>query len=559
MILDYVRPEEKELIDYYRSTYGASESTFFTYDSPMCSTDEWLREWASNKQDLFDRVFHGDKLILKDDEPFSFSKSIGQIEYEIESTKGQTLLENFVKAYGEFLYKVLRPGLQKEYGYDIYDYDNMPLSVMGMSKSFKSLIDPKVLAKKVVETSFSIPSWDSHKEIKINSGTKVITALKKINKEYNFVDEEGLQDFINKYSNFFTQQTIKGTLCLSIHPLDYITMSENTYGWDSCMNWYKYIYHDDGTAELNYGCYRRGTVEMMNSPNVIVAYLDADTPMTINGVEWNNKRWRCLFIVEDNCILSVKSYPYYNEELTKKAINMIKEQGKYEFDNDLISYTNNDTPGKSIDVHKKFLQCADGHRINLVTNAMYNDFGRYQPHWCYHNNFEKDYTINYSGPALCCWCGKDLSDETYDFCGDDKESILSCSDCAMEEDEESYCDCCGEVFNEKDGYWVADGHVCEDCFCTEYDYSSYMEEYYRIDDLDYCYVSFEAGSYSSRYNTKIIIPHKYFDNIKTYFKEVYEFNGIKYVKADEVIRNPDLLFEDGWETAKSNHNTVAFC
>ena len=38
-------------------------------------------------------------------------------------------------------------------------------------------------------------------------------------------------------------------------------MSDNNSGWESCMSW------------RNNGCYRRGTVEMMNSPYVIVAYL----------------------------------------------------------------------------------------------------------------------------------------------------------------------------------------------------------------------------------------------------------------------------------------------
>ena len=62
------------------------------------------------------------------------------------------------------------------------------------------------------------------------------------------------------HSQIFNTNKMTGTLCLSIHPLDYATASDNDNGWSSCMSW-----RDDG-------CYRMGTVEMMNSPMVICAY-----------------------------------------------------------------------------------------------------------------------------------------------------------------------------------------------------------------------------------------------------------------------------------------------
>ena len=33
----------------------------------------------------------------------------------------------------------------------------------------------------------------------------------------------------------------------------------------------------------DYGCYRQGTVEMMNSPLMVVAYLTAEEPMHMPG------------------------------------------------------------------------------------------------------------------------------------------------------------------------------------------------------------------------------------------------------------------------------------
>ena len=62
---------------------------------------------------------------------------------------------------------------------------------------------------------------------------------------------------ISKISN---QKRLKGILHLSINPMAYVTMSDNTTGWSSCMSW------------ANCGCYRQGTVEMLNSENVFLYY-----------------------------------------------------------------------------------------------------------------------------------------------------------------------------------------------------------------------------------------------------------------------------------------------
>ena len=50
------------------------------------------------------------------------------------------------------------------------------------------------------------------------------------------------------------------------------------------------------------GEYRQGTVEMMNSECVVVAYLESTTNMTIRDGEWNSKRWRELFVVDENVL-----------------------------------------------------------------------------------------------------------------------------------------------------------------------------------------------------------------------------------------------------------------
>ena len=85
-----------------------------------------------------------------------------------------------------------------------------------------------------------------------------------------------------KHSQILNKKRLKGTLCLSIHPLDYITISDNNCDWDSCMTW---------TGDDCPGEYRLGTLEMMNSPSVVVAYLDSKEPYhpLDDGRAWSNK------------------------------------------------------------------------------------------------------------------------------------------------------------------------------------------------------------------------------------------------------------------------------
>lgn len=130
------------------------------------------------------------------------------------------------------------------------------------------------------------------------------------------VENDGYEMFRQAHSRVLNNKKTTGNLCLSIHPMDYITMSDNDCGWDSCMSWM----NEDG------GEYRLGTIEMMNSPNVIVAYVETSHPMELwrNG-EWNSKRWRQLYIVDPLVILGNRQYPYNDDELQGLAIEWIRE------------------------------------------------------------------------------------------------------------------------------------------------------------------------------------------------------------------------------------------
>ena len=75
-----------------------------------------------------------------------------------------------------------------------------------------------------------------------------------------------------------------------------MTMSDNANNWSSCMRW------TDRSGGVDHGDYCAGTLECMNSPYIIIAYLHNPkhsfelSLYDCNDWQWNSKQWRELFI-----------------------------------------------------------------------------------------------------------------------------------------------------------------------------------------------------------------------------------------------------------------------
>ena len=250
------------------------------------------------------------------------------------------------------------------------------------------------------------------------------------------------------HSQVLNSTKIDGTLCLSIHPMDYITMSDNDYDWESCMTW---------TREDEPGEYRTGTIEMMNSPSVVIAYIKGNKPYFpledhVAGPTWSNKKWRELFIVDREFISGVRAYPYQEEEfediIIKELAAMAAATG-YSSYSDEIHKTEN----HMIKEGEILIKCD--------TNIMYND-------WCCHtcrDTIAEPAPIgaagirrfNYSGTAYCLECGEELFNT-----GDrDDSSELTCDSCRGIK----RCSCCGAAIYDYDDYYTTDDGsiLCLDC------------------------------------------------------------------------------------------------
>lgn len=413
--------QDKEYITEYIETWGGVNSPI-KLKAPL---DYILEEWNKSKQTLFN-IF-GEKLML---------------EKEIQVEDGDN---KKIREVNEYLYST-NPGinfimnLRKLFECETY-FEN----TYATRHAVYNLIQAYQLFTNRVVKGFTYHNKDG-KIVKIPEGTKVMKVLQKMAKEFDLPDFEIFRNHISRITEV-RKSKIKFTL--SIHPLDYMTMSDNVNGWESCMNWTQ-----------GPGSYRAGTIEMMNSPLVVVAYITTKPYYPANtSIEWTSKSWRELIIVHPKAICSIKSYPYYNIAFDKALVNwlanLVEEKTEWRY--------NRKKPQESLE-SCSYIEAwqdkddEDNHfMLNFETNEMYNDFGNTENYGIFSinppDNKYRTFTINYSGSMTCMCCGED------GYWSDDTEAVV-CEDC----DPPTYCYCCGERVNASDAIEVDGEWICEDCY-----------------------------------------------------------------------------------------------
>lgn len=321
--------------------------------------------------------------------------------------------------------------------------------------------------------------------LKLQKGMKLMKAYHSIIEFYNLQNEvlyyfdrtmtfEAIYNYLRNFqSQIRNDAYLEGDLSLSIHPLDYMTMSDNDCGWDSCMRW-----RGGG------GDYRQGTIEMMNSPYVVVAYLESKSLFKYCDITWNNKKWRQLFIVSRDCIAAVKGYPYQNDTFTDIVLKWLTQLAKTNLNWDYLpNYYQWHDDNNIINNNKNELVAT---YIRFITNNMYNDFGTLPYHLMKLASEDLHITLEYSGPSECMICG-----DTY-FNNGGATELITCFKCS--EDPNHYCCRCGNRIDEDDIYrfddWDSDEEYCEDCFydlgivcpvCGEYVHNSETLPIYLIE------------------------------------------------------------------------------
>ena len=298
----------------------------------------------------------------------------------------------------------------------------------------------------------------------IKNGMKTIRTIQKVLKATGYPRIDLFNEWRNQVSLVQTNEVTHAKLVLSIHPIDFMTMSDNSCNWSSCMSWTKS------------GCYHAGTLEMMNSNVAAITYLEAESDYTI--LQFNdtgeiypipNKTWRSLVFIHKDIILCGKSYPYFKQDLCFQTLDFARQvvgeniHWNYKFINqeyqDMKNIEGNyylrDWFNPYYDKKKKH------HTITFYTNGMYNDIieSKYPYYYCCRNYVEEPLKICLSGPATCICCGKKLFEDSrseiisYDDLGQDK----ICYSCKVKR----RCRTCGKIHYHMK-YRTKEGDYCSD-------------------------------------------------------------------------------------------------
>ena len=119
----------------------------------------------------------------------------------------------------------------------------------------------------------------------IPRGMKIVKSFKYFEK-----DEDTLADIQSAASMIIQEDKIEGKLCMSVHPLDFLSLSENTYNWRSC-------------HALD-GDYRAGNLSYMVDSSTVICYLKSDRDERLPNfppeVKWNSKKWRVLLFFSND-------------------------------------------------------------------------------------------------------------------------------------------------------------------------------------------------------------------------------------------------------------------
>lgn len=401
-----------------------------------------LRFWNTNKQFLFDAF--GQKLILEKE--IQVRKTNDEIigswnDAPISQQKAYEDIVSGLRAKAEELFPI-RPDearTAQSFGY----IPSHPNEYYLLSDRF--LTRSNFVTNTYSEETFYIPTRNG-KRIKVQKGCHLMPTLRKICHEFGIPEE--IYESVRLFQSQLTNNAYAyGTLCLSIAPIDFLTMSDNDCNWNSCMSWV------DHTGE-----YRQGTIEMMNSSCVLVAYLKSDTPYILwsnSQPTLSNKKWRQLVIANRDIILGNRHYPYQYPDLEAQILSWVRELlgGDEQFSSIILPICNL--------LHKDNNPGGYDYIWDFETVHMYNDIYEWRNAYLSNNfftNYPKEYSLNFSGEAECMSCGEVIYGSEFDT------SWVKCIDC----NRALICNNCGSfILPECDDYYTNDNEEVFCCYCVQ--------------------------------------------------------------------------------------------
>lgn len=450
-LLSRLTEYDKKVMNRYIDLYAADDN--LGRIKHKASIETIFKHWAENKEEL-SKMFPEDKLTIE--EEIFYKKDTEQIYAEMDDSE---IIFHFRNKMCSAWNNYCANSGYSQHGMAWYNLADL-------------ICNSSLTNNKYDYDSFTIYTAD--KPVKICQGMKASRAIIKVAETIGMPAAD-IEEFRLEHSRLLNDVEVHGKMVFSIHPMDFMTMSDNDCRWHSCMSW------------TNNGEYRQGTVEMMNSPYAVEAYIASDRPYCFDDNDpdliWNNKKWRELFIVSADCIMGIKGYPYWSRDLEKIALTKLKalatEKLGYQYEDSIREFNSEDDysdPGTLVD--------ENGNYYYFSTDMMYNDF-RYT-HYGYIMSDDVDFC--YSGPSQCMLCGKkwevnNAEDLTCEHCHDE---IYTCEKCGAEVDNVTYDSEIGKF-------------VCWDCFREKYVYDDFSGTFIRVEDAALIEIEYGNGTTRNAY------------------------------------------------------------
>ena len=346
------------------------------------------------------------------------------------------------------------------------------------------------------------------------AGQKTSRIINAICKKYALDKHPDYNACFAKLADSLNPMQIKRTALLSVHPCDYLEMSNKHNSWSSCHC-------------LAGGEYHGGTLSYMNDECSMIFYT-VDDDVT-EGFYTAPKRTRQVFCFNNGILLQSRLYPQTDDSETRDIYRNIVQRAVADcmgIPNLWTLKREQDEVNQRVRTHEDALNYRDYEykcnkpNISLLKNhniseddymlvgstaycidcsePIYENNGLYcescsdddcvSCYGCDHSVYEDD-AHNIGGYwycneccSYCDHCEEYTSGEVTDAYNRRGHRISVCDYCRDEY--YYYCEDCDDYYNEDNGRHLDDGFSCNECFDSNYCACDSCGEYIRIEDME---------------------------------------------------------------------------
>lgn len=409
------------------------------------------------------------------------------------------------------------------YKYELFQIiNNLDLSEDDRNKFIQSLEAVACTYSKTMPEADIVALVKQQSGVPCSVGQKTSRIINAICKKYGLDKHPEYNALFARLADSLNPMQVKRTALLSVHPCDYLEMSNRNNSWSSCHC-------------LNDGEYHGGTLSYMNDECSMIFYtIDDDVTEDFYKAP---KRTRQVFCYNDGILLQSRMYPQTDDNEARDMYRNIVQRtiaNCLELPNLWTLKRDQDEVSRRVNTHDDALHYHDyeyksykpnisllkeasvgeydsilvGHTAYCLecvepvseTNTTYcdgcSDDGYVTCEDCGHRVHEDDahYIYGYYYCDECCSycevCESYTTEETTEVHAHNSGTYYVCPSCLAEN--YRYCEGCGEYYHENAGFDTQDGFCCNDCInenycvcdeCGEYVYYDSAEE---IDEKYYC-------------------------------------------------------------------------